>query len=314
MKKNNFRILAILLVLFVGFTGCQKKAEVAPAAEKQEVVSQLSAVEAAVAKYYDEIPSHIYKISQKEFAGKVNAGEEMLIVDIRSAEDYAKGHIKGAVNVPWGPALYENLAYFPQSGQVYIHCYSGQTAGQAVMLLNAAGVPARSVNLGWNFGISKVEGIDAITTTEVTEIDKSKSYDVNPEIAVAYKAYYDRFSEIKGTPFASNIVSEENAKKILDSGDTSAVFVSIRKAEDFAKGHIATATNIPFGKSMQVNFSSLPVDKKIIIYCYTGQTAGQTVAALRLLGYDAVSLKGGMGMDANAPLGWKNKGYPVTAE
>ena len=71
------------------------------------------------------------------------------------------------------------------------------------------------------------------------------------------------------------------------------------------------AVNIPFGKDMYSMFASLPADKKLIVYCYTGQTAGQTVAALRLLGYDAVSMNGGMGMPANAPLGWSAKGYPV---
>ncbi|MCJ7688748.1 MAG: sulfurtransferase, partial [Clostridiaceae bacterium] len=40
-------------------------------------------------------------------------------------------------------------------------------------------------------------------------------------------------------------------------------------------------------------------------------TAGQTVAGLKMLGYDAVSLNGGMGTDSNAPSGWANKGFPV---
>ena len=46
---------------------------------------------------------------------------------------------------------------------------------------------------------------------------------------------------------------------------------------------------------MHEMFSLLNARKKLIVYCYTGQTAGQTVAALRMLGYDAVSLRGGMG-------------------
>jgi rhodanese-related sulfurtransferase len=62
---------------------------------------------------------------------------------------------------------------------------------------------------------------------------------------------------------------------------------------------------------MEKDFTMLPMDKKVVVYCYSGQTAGQTVAALRLLGYDAVSLKGGMGVGSNDPLGWSNKGYPV---
>jgi len=58
-------------------------------------------------------------------------------------------------------------------------------------------------------------------------------------------------------------------------------------------------------------FSLLDPRKTLIVYCYTGQTAGQAVATLRMLGYDAVSLRGGMGTAANAPLGWSNQGYPV---
>lgn len=309
---KNFKILTITLFLFLsaGFIFAGGSNEAAPVAE-----TQLSTVETAVAKYFDELPSNNNKISQKEFASKVNAGDEMFVIDIRKAADYEKGHIQGAVSIPWGgSALNDNLQYIPQSGEVFVHCYSGQTAGQAVMLMNAAGIPARSVNLGFKWGLSKVPGIEAILTTEASEIDKSMTYDVDAEIETAYKAYYNRFAEVKGTPFASNIVSEENAKKILDSGDDSAVFVSIRSAEDYAKAHIATASNIPWGKSMHKGFESLPTDKKIIIYCYTGQTAGQTIAALRLLGYDAVSLKGGMGMKPNAPLGWSNKGYPTVSE
>jgi rhodanese-related sulfurtransferase len=62
---------------------------------------------------------------------------------------------------------------------------------------------------------------------------------------------------------------------------------------------------------MERSFDTLPDNKKVVVYCYTGQTAGQTVAGLKLLGYDAVSLNGGIGMPVNAPIGWVNKGYPV---
>jgi rhodanese-related sulfurtransferase len=68
--------------------------------------------------------------------------------------------------------------------------------------------------------------------------------------------------------------------------------LDVRKAEDYTAGHIKGAVNIPFGKGM--DFSDVPTDKQVIVTCYTGQTAGQTVAVLRMLGYNAVSLKGGM--------------------
>lgn len=49
----------------------------------------------------------------------------------------------------------------------------------------------------------------------------------------------------------------------------------------------------------------LPKDKKIIVVCYTGQTAGQIVGVLKLLGYDACSLMGGM---VN---GWLKDAMPI---
>ena len=62
---------------------------------------------------------------------------------------------------------------------------------------------------------------------------------------------------------------------------------------------------------MQEKFSDLPKDETFVVHCYSGQTAGQAVAILRLLGYDAVSLKSGMGTPATGGSGWANEGFPV---
>lgn len=306
MKK----LLLLLLITAISLTGVFANGQDEAGASTQvEMNSQ--ALENAVNAYFQNMPDHIYKIGQKEVVEMVKAGEDILILDIRQADAYEKGHLKGAVNVPWGNELYNQLKYIPRDKDVYINCYSGQTAGQAVALLNIAGVSARSINLGWNFGISKVEGVEAVTVTDAVMLDTSKTWETDPQIDAAYKAYYEGLSDVKGTTFANYKISEDNAKKIIDSGDTDVKFVSVRQAKDYAEGHIATATNLPWGKGMNELFASLPADNKIVIYCYSGQTAGQTVAGLKLLGYDAVSMNGGMGVGANAPIGWTNKGYPV---
>lgn len=307
MKKLLFTLFVICLLASSLFISCSKKE--APAETAVEVT--INTLEDAVNAYFENKPDHNYKIGQNDIVDMVKAGEDMVLLDLRKPDDYAKGHLKGAVNVPWGMELYNQLKYIPRDKDVYINCYSGQTAGQAVILLNVAGVSARSINLGWNFGISKVEGVGAVIETETHLLDTAKTWETDSAIDAAYKAYYEEFASLTGTPFGSNIVSEENAKKILDSGDSDVVFVSVRKPDDYTKGHVDTASNMPWGKGMNDLFASLPADKKIIIYCYSGQTAGQTVAGLKLLGYDAVSLKGGMGVGANAPLGWANKEYPV---
>ncbi|HYH02010.1 MAG TPA: rhodanese-like domain-containing protein, partial [Bacillota bacterium] len=257
------------------------------------------------------MPADIYKIVEKDFVAKVKANESMLILDIRQPDVYAKGHIKGAVNVPWGPALGASLAKLPSDKPVMVYCYTGQTAGQAVVLLNMAGFDAKSVNLGWNFGISKVEGVNDVTETKANDFPKVAAKKINPAVQTAIDKYLKEMDAIKTTTYANFKISEADAKALLDKKDPKVIFLSVRKAEDYAKGHIEGAINIPFGKGMEQEFDKLPKNKKIIVYCYTGQTAGQTVAGLRMLGFDAVSLNGGTGMASNAPQGWVNQGYPL---
>lgn len=265
---------------------------------------------AKVEMLYENMPGHIYKIGQADFVEKVKAGEEMTILDIRGAADYEKGHVQGAINVPWGTAIAETLSSVPSDKPVYIYCYTGQTAGQAVTTYNVAGFEAYSVNLGWNFGISKVEGVDAVTTTDAATFDGSVT-EIQGAIQTAITDYYEGMVALKDTEYKNYKISEQDLYDKIQAGDDSIQILSIRKADDYAAGHIEGAINIPFGTTMIDAFKELPMDKTIVVYCYTGQTAGQATAALRLMGYEAVSLNGGMGMEANAPQGWANAGFPV---
>ncbi len=277
--------------------------------QEEAVVEEAGSLEASVNAYFENLPEHIYKINQAEFVQMVKDGSDIFVLDIRSSEDYAKGHIKGAYNAPWGPSISENLKNIPSDKPVFVYCYSGQTAGQAVHTLNVAGFDARSVNLGWNFGISKVEGVEEVTSTDVLAFGEAVS-EIDPEIQAALDEYYNGLADVKGTTYANYKISEDSLKELLDS-EEDFYLLSIRSEDDYNKGHIASANLLPYGKGMNDGFSSLPMDKKIVVYCYSGQTAGQTTAALRLLGYDAVSLNGGMGVGSNAPLGWANKGYDI---
>ncbi|HUW69453.1 MAG TPA: rhodanese-like domain-containing protein [bacterium] len=264
-------------------------------------------------EYLANMPADSYKISEAAFIEKVKAGENIMILDIRQAADYNKGHVKGAVNAPFGPDMGSFLDKLPKDKPVMLYCYTGQTAGQTVVLLNLAGVQARSVNLGFTLGISKVSGVEAyIETTARAFPAAGATYD--PALKKIFADYFAGLAKVNGTIYANNIIAEDEAKKLIDAKDPSIQVVSVRGAADYAKGHIKGAINVPWGKGMQAGFSVLPKNKKLIVYCYTGQTAGQTVAALRVMGYDAVSLRGGMGMPSNAPSGWANKGFPVVTD
>lgn len=63
----------------------------------------------------------------------------------------------------------------------------------------------------------------------------------------------------------------------------------------YVLGHIPGAIHIPWRKLAEWRYlKDLPKDRKIVMYSNTGQMGGQVVAALNILGYDAVNLMWGM--------------------
>lgn len=75
-------------------------------------------------------------------------GNDPVILSIRSAVQYAKGHIPGAINIPFKDiAKIENLEKLNPDKQIVVYCYTGRTASQATAILNILGYDAR--NLLW---------------------------------------------------------------------------------------------------------------------------------------------------------------------
>jgi rhodanese-related sulfurtransferase len=105
------------------------------------------------------------------------------------------------------------------------------------------------------------------------------------EIAEAY------FSEGPKTIQAANLFENLND----GDPDNDPTIISLRSAEDYAKGHISGAVNMSVTQLFSAdNLATIPPDKDVVVVCYTGQTASQATAALNMLGYDAYTLLFGM--------------------
>jgi rhodanese-related sulfurtransferase len=91
-----------------------------------------------------------------------------------------------------------------------------------------------------------------------------------------------------------NIVADTLNVRLTDADATNDPYIiDFRKAADYVYKHIKGAVNVPI-TGLAAHLSSLPTDKQIVCYCYTGQTASQATAYLNMLGYDASNLKWGM--------------------
>lgn len=258
----------------------------------------------AAMDYFANFPDSKHMASAEDIVAKVLAGEELFILDIRSADDYAAGHLKGAYNVPY-LQVGDYLEQLPDDVEIFVQCYTGQTSSQTVALLNIAGKFATNVQKGFNNGVSQVADYEDAITTEASALPEG-SYPVDDAIEEAIKAYY---AEAGANSFKSFNISVDQVKELVDAGSTDYTILSVRTAEDYAAGHIQGAINIPFGAGMQEQFESmLPMDKPVIVYCYTGQTASQTLAVLRMLGYEAYNMSQGI------TNGWLPAGYELVTE
>jgi rhodanese-related sulfurtransferase len=84
-----------------------------------------------------------------------------------------------------------------------------------------------------------------------------------------------------------------------------AVFIDVRKPEEFKAGSIPQARNLPRAE-LEAKLDSLPKNKPIIVVCDQGRESAQVAALLRKKGFaDAVCLAGGL-------RSWTKDGLPLS--
>ena len=98
-------------------------------------------VEAAAQAYF---PGGFKAMKAADLFANLNDGDDSndpVILDVRSAEDYALGHIAGCGQRSRQDLFTAgNLAKLPADKQIVSYCYSGQTASQVTGCLAAAGL------------------------------------------------------------------------------------------------------------------------------------------------------------------------------
>ena len=91
--------------------------------------------------------------------------------------------------------------------------------------------------------------------------------------------------------------------------DSSVVILDVRTATEFAEGHIQGSILIDQGQSdfVEKAKSTLPIEKKIAVYCRSGRRSANAAGKLADIGYKCVNLKGGI-------IAWKDAGKPIVTE
>jgi phage shock protein E len=78
-------------------------------------------------------------ISQEALLERQQKGDESTyVLDVRSPEEYASGHVPGAVNIPYDQVA-SRIAEVPKDKDVVLYCKSGRRAGIAAEVLAGQG-------------------------------------------------------------------------------------------------------------------------------------------------------------------------------
>ncbi|MFW6126541.1 MAG: rhodanese-like domain-containing protein [Chloroflexota bacterium] len=93
------------------------------------------------------------------------------IIDCRSADDYAAGHVPGAVNIGIG-SLADSLDKLPADETIVVYCYTGHTANHAAAVLNMLGYDAKSLKFGFcSWSSTATKCFDAATAAHDYDVE-----------------------------------------------------------------------------------------------------------------------------------------------
>jgi rhodanese-related sulfurtransferase len=305
MTKFKFLFLSILFAAFL-VTSCSKDEE--KVNESQVLAEYLESTDSPLGKDY--VNTDMPTIMPASEVKTLNETGQVYIIDIRSEADFNAGHIANAHNVAIANLVthIEGVDLTPYT-KVAVVCYTGQTSGWATSLLRLLGYE-KAFSLKW--GMCSWNEIFAGKWN--TAVASGNAYASQFTATATAKGAAGEMPELSTGKTTGQEILEARVDALLAEGFTPATvtnqtvfgalssyyIVNYWPADQYADpGHIPGAIQYTPKETMKLatDLKTLPTDKPVVVYCYTGQTSAFLAAYLRLLGYDAKSLLyGGNGM------------------
>ncbi len=300
MTKTKVWMLAILFISFF-VVSCEKE-EDPPPVEVNEAELLIEWMESASSPAADYGNGGL-AIKSAEAVNTLMAADKVYIIDIRGASDFADGHIDGAVNLAAG-AVRDHIDATDLSAydEISIVCYTGQTASWLTSMLQLAGYKdVYFMKFGmsaWHADFDKwtsntSNGKATLFTADVTaKADEGDLPSLTTGFETAEEIFDAQWDAVLAEGFGAAAISNGDVYANLDD------YYIINywpNAEYLDPGHINGAIQYTPSEDLKLAgaLKTLPTDKTIVVYCYTGQNSARVAAYLRVIGYDAKSLKFG---------------------
>ena len=326
MKKLNFYFISLLLSSAFLLYSCGNGQQATEETSNTEQTEEVAVNETQILVDYLEANGNF--INSKKVPAMIKSKEvhanldnpKYLIVDIRGTKDFNKGHIAGADNIKMKELIlyFENDIVATDYDKIAIVCYSGQTASYSTSVLRLLGYD-NVYAMKWGMAswtmpygdkwLSHVSNdfadqivTDAGTKGAAGELPTLTTGQTNPKAILKMRA-----KEALNTKFKSVLVK---APALFENGSDYYIN-NYWPAPKYEAGHIPGAIQYQPKKSLdtKVDLLTLPTDKKIVTYCFTGQHSAFVTAYLRVLGYDAYSLSFGANSFMNGLMQERGDGW-----
>lgn len=312
--KNKFCLYTFLFLLLAALiTGCsggkggKKQAPVRPAtaAPVIDIDNETLLLLKDLEENGDYVNSQFFPSLIKASVVQAELGKNNLLIDLRPAASFSKGHIKGAVNKQFKklPEYFETGIKPYEFEKIIIVCDDGQISSYTTSLLRLMGYgnvfALRWGMCGWNTDYAKKGWLKGVsgkfeTALEVTGNDMPPAKGM-PRLATNLSTG----KEISDARFRT--LFEEGTDNILITagevfGNPDKYFIiNLERKDKYDDGHIPGA--VRYKPESTLGFSeimaTIPSGRSVVVYCGTGHNSGFATAFLRLFGYDAMTLRYG---------------------
>lgn len=246
-------------------------------------VAEAFDLESLAADYLANLPNSFNAIRVADVEAKIDNNENFVLVDVRTADEYAEGYIPGAINIPL-QELTDHLDMLPNlEADIVIYCGSGHRSTMAMVALNLLGYTnAKSM-------LSGIKGWTQPLTTEPVEVATGDVPTIDPALFTAVDTF------IKTIPTGYYVVSAANLNTELIEG-AEIVLIDVRTDNEWASGYIEGAIHLTLRDLMTRKADWPASDAAIVFYDSTSHRGAMAMSLLRMLGYENVrSLGGGTG-------------------
>ncbi len=271
-----------------------EEADDAEATEDEEASEETAFdLEAAVADYATSLPADFNTEGDTEAFKEALKVEGAVLIDVREEEEYAEGHIPGAINIPLRTVA-ENLDAIPTDQPVWVYCRTGWRANLVTSSLGIIGydnvttyVPSA---VGW-----EEAGEELVTEGNEPEVFGDPGFE--PELVEAAHGFLSTVPD----DYYTN--SRDDVKAALAAGAT---MVDVREPDEYGEAHVPDAVSVPI-RTIPANQGDVPTDSSVFVMCKSGVRAAVALPIFHVLGYTNAQGYPGSFLD------WEGAGEPVTS-